>query len=74
MIFTTGEVLLQVDSPIHSLKWIYLMCLKNIIGEENGEEGFNCPLTWSGRHGLYAIFLLNLSPGVDPEILKGIEE
>ena len=35
--------------------------------EEHGEEGFNLPTYMKKKVYLYAIFLLSLSPGVDPE-------
>ena len=39
------------------------------------KKGSIYPLIWSGKKAyLYAIFLLTLSPGVDPEILQGVEE
>ena len=53
--------------------------------EEHGEEGFNLP-TYMERKTRFAIFLvtlslslslslsINLSPGVNPEILKVVEE
>ena len=43
--------------------------------EEQGEEGFNLPtdMKWKTRFIFACSLSINLSQGVDPEILKGFE-